>query len=425
MKKLSLREKSGDWIYYLTSFTYKEVKENVKRVDDELHKSKSLNELIQRSLTDNVNSIARYIENQKEHFFNALVLAVYDGDPQWHEVELDYGEGEKYEMGILELTGEEKIFPVDGQHRVEGIKKVLSCENGTNYEDETIPVILIGHKNTTVGMQRTRRLFSTLNRYAKPVSLNDIIALDEDDIVAIVTRHLIENCDLFKEKRLNNHKQKAIPEKDKTAFTNIISLYECNTELLKYFIKDLQIKVDNRVLTGKKKIEEYCRKRPLEEDITKFINFVDDYWASFSSKITPINEYLQKDLDADPVTSFRNKEGGNLIFRPIGQRPFVLCALSLYEIYNDFELVMAKMNLINYDLNNEIWKFIAWNPISKKMIASSNGRLIELMLKYFVGIELGTKDYEAMIKSYIGMKGDEQLTPQMAHNQLNEYRVTT
>lgn len=270
MKKLSLREKSGDWIYYLTSFTYKEVKENVKRVDDELHKSKSLNELIQRSLTDNVNSIARYIENQKEHFFNALVLAVYDGDPQWREVELNYGEGERYEMGILELSGEEKIFPVDGQHRVEGIKKVLAGENGSEYEDETIPVILIGHKNTTVGMQRTRRLFSTLNRYAKPVSLNDIIALDEDDIVAIVTRHLIENCDLFSEKRLNNHKQKAIPEKDKTAFTNIISLYECNTELLKYFIKDLQIKVDNRLLKGKRKIEEYCRKRPAEEDITNF-----------------------------------------------------------------------------------------------------------------------------------------------------------
>ncbi len=423
MKKLSLREKSGDWIYYLTSFTYKEVQENVKRVDDELHKSKSLNELIQRSLTDNVNSIARYIENQNEHFFNALVLAVYDGDPQWREVELNYGDGERYELGLLEFSGEEKIFPVDGQHRVEGIKKVLTGEKGSEYEDETIPVILIGHKNTTVGMQRTRRLFSTLNRYAKPVSLNDIIALDEDDIVAIVTRHLIENCDLFREKRLNNHKQKAIPEKDKTAFTNIISLYECNTELLKYFIRDLQVKVDNRLLTGKRKIEEYCRKRPSEEDITNFINFVDDYWASFSSKITPINEYLQKGLDEDPASSFRNKEGGNLIFRPIGQRPFVLCALSLYETYEDFEQVMVKMNLINYDLTNEIWKFIAWNPISKKMIASSNGRLIELMLKYFVGIELGTKDYDAMLKAYIEMKGDEQLTPQMALNQLNEYCI--
>ena len=423
MKKLSLREKSGDWIYYLTSFTYKEVNENVKRVDDELHKSKSLNELIQRSLTDNVNSIARYIENQKEHFFNALVLAVYDGDPQWREIELNYGDGEKYEMGILELSGKEKIFPVDGQHRVEGIKQVLAGEKGSDYEDETIPVILIGHKNTPIGLQRTRRLFSTLNRYAKPVSLNDIIALDEDDIVAIVTRHLIENCELFKEKRLNNHKQKAIPEKDKTAFTNIISLYECNTELLKYFIKDKEVSIDNKLLKGKRKIEEYCRKRPPDEDITKFINFVDDYWASFSSKITPIKEYLLKDVDEAPVSSFRNKEGGNLIFRPIGQRPFVLCALSLYEIYKDFEQVMAKMDLVNYDLTNEVWKFIAWNPISKKMIASSNGKLIELMLKYFVGVELSLKEYGAMIDSYIEMKGNEELTPQMAQDELIKYKI--
>lgn len=134
---------------------------------------------------------------------------------------------------------------------------------------------------------------------------------------------------------------------------------------------------------------------------------------------------MLKGLDEDPVSSFRNKEGGNLIFRPIGQRPFVLCALCLYETYKDFEQVMAKMNLVNYDLTNEVWKFIAWNPISKKMITSSNGRLIELILKYFVGIELGTKEYEAMIKSYIEMKGDEQLTPQMAHNQLNGYRINT
>lgn len=111
MNKVALREKSGDWIYYLTSFMYSEVRDYVKRVDGELHKSNSLNEMIQRSLTDNVNSIARYIENQKEHFFNALVLAVYDGDPQWREVELDYGDGEKYELGILELAGKEKNIP--------------------------------------------------------------------------------------------------------------------------------------------------------------------------------------------------------------------------------------------------------------------------------------------------------------------------
>ena len=125
MNKLALRENSGDWIYYLTSLTYKEVAEFVKKIDDELHASKTLSEMIQRSLTDNVEKIAKYIESQPEHFFNALVLAVYDGEPQWREIKLDYGDGETYELGVLEFSGKEKIFPVDGQHRVEGIKEVL------------------------------------------------------------------------------------------------------------------------------------------------------------------------------------------------------------------------------------------------------------------------------------------------------------
>lgn len=51
-------------------------------------------------------------------------------------------------------------------------------------------------------MQRSRRLFSTLNRYAKPVSMRDIIALDEDDVVAIASRDLIDTHPLFARDRL-------------------------------------------------------------------------------------------------------------------------------------------------------------------------------------------------------------------------------
>ena len=134
MNKIAFREKTGDWIYYLTWFTYKEVSTYVKRIDKELHQSKSLNDMIQRSLTENVDRIASYIEKQSERFFNALVLAVYDGDPQWREVELDYGKGERYDLGILELNGEENIFPVDGQHRVEGIKRVLERNKDGKYD---------------------------------------------------------------------------------------------------------------------------------------------------------------------------------------------------------------------------------------------------------------------------------------------------
>ena len=51
-------------------------------------------------------------------------------------------------------------------------------------------------------MERTRRLFTTLNRYAKPVKKSEIIALDEDDIIAIITRELVEKYPLFREKFL-------------------------------------------------------------------------------------------------------------------------------------------------------------------------------------------------------------------------------
>lgn len=424
MNKLALRENSGDWIYYLTSLTYKEVAEFVKKIDDELHASKTLSEMIQRSLTDNVEKIAKYIESQPEHFFNALVLAVYDGEPQWREIKLDYGDGETYELGVLEFSGKEKIFPVDGQHRVEGIKEVLKNEENRMYETETIPVIFIGHKKSPEGMQRTRRLFSTLNRYAKPVSLNDIIALDEDDIVAIATRHLIETNQLFQDARLNNHKQKAIPEKDKKAFTNIISLYECNKELLQYYIKDKDVIIDGKKLKGKVKIEAYCRFRRSDEEIDAFISFVDDYWQNFSQYIDCVKEYLGIPIENNPAEKYRNSEGGSLLFRPIGQIPFVISALALYDLFNDFKKVMQMMNFLNLELKSDLWTLIAWNPITKKMIASSNGKVIRLLLKYLLSVvDMSDREINELIQLYRGFKGDEQFTKEQALELIDRYRL--
>lgn len=77
-----------------------------------------------------------------------------------------------YNLGIITLTDDVKIFPVDGQHRVAGIKKAI--EDKPEMKSERVPVIFVGHSTDEIGMQRTRRMFSTLNRYAKPVSLRDI-----------------------------------------------------------------------------------------------------------------------------------------------------------------------------------------------------------------------------------------------------------
>lgn len=189
-----IRGKIGNWRYYTGLMTFKQVAEYITPSIGELYQAKCLDELLQRELTTNYEAIRDYILKDGERFFNALILAIYDGDPQWLEAEF---ENESFtNVGFLSFSGNENIFPVDGQHRVAGIKAAI--EENDALSSETIPVVFIAHAQSDEGRKRTRKLFSTLNRRAKPVGQNENIALDEDDACAIITRILgvedLENC---------------------------------------------------------------------------------------------------------------------------------------------------------------------------------------------------------------------------------------
>ncbi|MDR1069263.1 MAG: DGQHR domain-containing protein [Gracilibacteraceae bacterium] len=378
MKIPAIRAKVGIWVYYVSTLTYAQVKEHVKMVDKELHKSAVLSEMLQRSITNNYKQIAAYIMQQEERFFNSLVLAVYDGDPQWHEIRLDYGDDEEYyDIGLLELTGEEKIFPVDGQHRVEGIKKVL--RESDQFNEERIPVIFIGHRNDDDGMKRARRLFSTLNRYAKPVSQRDIIALDEDDSVAIASRELIENHPLFENERILDSKTKAIPENNKKAFTTIITFYECNYELMHLFLESRTVKdSDGRKMRGRSKAREYIRFRPDQPELDGFISLCVDFWNAVSSEISCVREYLAA---APAAERFRNKvDGGLLPFRPAALIPLVKAVVHIHKKTGEsFNEVLRKINTLPLKISDNIWAGILWDKNNQKMIMNHQ-KVVELCL---------------------------------------------
>lgn len=376
MKIPAIRSQMGIWVYYVSSLSFKEVKEYVRPIDDELHKSELLSQMIQRSITENYKSIANYLLTQQERFFNALILAVYDGEPVWNEIRLEDLEGNNnYNLGLLTLSGEEKIFPVDGQHRVAGIKEAI-LEN-PELQDERVPVIFIGHSKDEIGMQRTRRMFSTLNRYAKPVSMRDIIALDEDDIVAIASRTIIDEANLFQEGRILDSKTKAIPDNNSKAFTTIITYYECNKELLWLFIKDIDIKgLDGKSIKGHKKIDEYIRHRPDENTIKKFTNDCAEFWK------TLINECSEAFSMENKFTQYRGEKGGHIFFRPASLIPFTKAVVRIKERNNlSFEQIVNNIPQNVMWIQNDIWKKIIWDDIKNSMIMG-NGKLIELILLY-------------------------------------------
>lgn len=400
MKIPAIRANIGNWIYYVATLSFKQVNDYVKKIDDELHKSKLLSEMLQRSITDNYKSIATYIKTHEDRFFNALILAVYDGEPQWHEVRLEYDTGEEFvNLGVLELTGDEKIFPVDGQHRVEGIKEVLS--ESEDYNEERIPVVFIGHKKDEMGMRRARQLFSTLNRYAKPVSMRDIIALDEDDIIAIASRDLIDEHRLFANNRILDTKNKAIPDTNKMALTTIITFYECNRELLVDYIK--QKKKTNKNFP---KLSDYIRIRPNDKEIEEYKSICFEFWDSMISGL----ECIQKIADNPEydVAEYRNENGGLIIFRPVALVPLIKAIIRVKNAMDlSFEDVIKKIPLNVLELTHPVWKWVIWNPDKRTMIMGSKG-LIESIIIYYLNETLLTSKEKAKLLSEL--KSCNQLT---------------
>ena len=121
MKIPVIRGHMGDWRYYTGIMKFSQVSSLVTPSVDEFCNPSCLNDLLQRQLTDNYISIKNYILNESQRFFNAVVLAIYDGDPKWLEIEF----GEEYEeynnVGFLDLNESVRVFPVYGQHRIKGI----------------------------------------------------------------------------------------------------------------------------------------------------------------------------------------------------------------------------------------------------------------------------------------------------------------
>ena len=80
----ALRGMMGDWIYYSCLMNLADLSSRV-RYADEVHKNKSLSDMIQRQIKGNRGKqIAEYLSTQPERFFNSLVIATYGGQPNWH-----------------------------------------------------------------------------------------------------------------------------------------------------------------------------------------------------------------------------------------------------------------------------------------------------------------------------------------------------
>ena len=378
----ALRGVMGDWIYYSCLMNLGELSSRIHYAE-EIHKSRALSDMIQRHLQrGRSGQIAEYLKVQPERFFNSLVIATYGGQPNWHALSDVRSKGKTQELteidedtiasvGFLTLRGDENLFALDGQHRLAGIKKAVKDGLESDPYDE-VSVILVAHRGTKKGLERTRRLFTTLNKTARPVSKGDIIALDEDDVMAICVRRLIEDTKLFSGERIAFVASNNMPVKNITSLTTIGNLYDVFTVLFTNARSELQARKPD-----------LQRIRPSDESLDAYFAYAQRLFVYLGNHFEELDEFFSA-KDTEPVVrKYRGSHGGNALFRPIGLEIFARIIARLTKEMSLAQAVELAAKLPR-NLHEEPFERLMWDSNRKTILNGHKATLREVLL-YMLG----------------------------------------
>ncbi|MFE3849296.1 DGQHR domain-containing protein [Flavobacterium sp. LB3P45] len=347
----------GYWIYYSTVMKIKDIVENntiITVPESEELFAHTINEILQREVNSKrTKQISNYISNNQERFFSNLIVAFHKGEPKWTEVEIsnnfevdntlidsDSISFLSNKFGVLTLTGDEEMFALDGQHRLLGLRAAYS-ENPA-IGDLEVGITFVIHKNEF--LEKTRRLFTVLNKYAEKPKGAELIILDEDDAAAINSRKLVtEHPILSIPNALSNSKLGGLTNNDLTSFTTLVTINKINKILY------LGIDIDYNT-------------RPSDEILQDLYTLSTNFWNLIFETFPELIQFINGEeniLINDIAINRDNETGGSLLLRPTGQE---LLAIA-YTKFNleEREILINKLRLIDFDLSSENWKYIYWN----------------------------------------------------------------
>ena len=381
-----------------------DIKYRVKTTDevDEIN-SAAVNEMLQRLFDERrLQPIKNYLLQQSDKYVNNLTIAVYGGDPEWlpiglkalHDLE-GYSEEQIEEVektfGIIKLRGDEIMFVLDGQHRVKGLREAV--KENPDILKEQIAITLIAHNPDDAGKERTRRLFTTINRYAKPVSLGESILLDEDDVSAIITRYLINDHPLLSKNNVvaqNKTAELKFPT-DNDKITTTICLYNINEIFIPKSIYPPYEGAQSNLV----------RVRPSNEAVlNEYKSKIFKYWDLFFKLFKDAHDFINN------PQGFRDNVGNLFFLRPIGQEVIFNLIFELEQLGKLNEKIDS-IKKVEPQLNSNFWNYILYDPYKQRMLV--NKSLAKHYLRYHFGLYLSAMQLKSLKNNYKKNSGDLQL----------------
>jgi len=241
-------------------------------------------------------------------------------------------------------------------------------------------------------MTRARRLFTTVNRYAKKTSPATHTAMSEDDGIAITTRRLIREHSLFKQRIKvmvvgKNGKAKiasgnAMSPSDHKYLMAIETFRKCNTHLLPAELKD-EFSSEQRA--------------PSFDSLETAFNRLKERWDKIIESVEPWNTLRDPDKSLEGI---RRPDGGHVLVRPIGITAFV----KAFATGIDGLSVQRTQAVVNQfqNLDGAPWAGVLWNSVTKKMTVTVEAeKLASRLWRYLLGLNESAQqlqlDYKAAV----------------------------
>lgn len=398
----------GDWTYYTALVTLDDIVERVGYATS-LNTNESLAEQIQRRLDDvgRAEDIADYLIRNEDRFFNALVVGVLGGHPQWHPFILsshvaDHELGTVTErdqdlVGYLQLSGEETLFALDGQHRLAGIRRALAQNPAIGREK--LALIFVPHMATPEGLIRTRSLFISLNKKAVPVKRKDIIILDEVDIAAIVTRRLVDQDARFNRGVIDVDRFGSSIPATSGYWTTIGNFYDANDSIIRHFVEG----------RDDEELQDAAKVRLPEDRIAFYQAGVINFYERLATIEPLLATIFGEDTDtrASAIHDARTARNPRLLARPIGLKIITKVAAELRKA-NSVSRTFRELRRIPLVMTRAPFADIIWDTGRARMLP--RGESLATKLLFYM---LGYAEFDGRLRnSYAEYLGEDPATVQ-------------
>ena len=337
--------------------------------------------------------MAPYLATDPDRFFGAFIVTVKNHETMTfsslNELNLlknnvllpdSFGT----DLGVLILDGQ-MLIPLDGQHRLAALKMAITGKDEKDQEISDVPVSTdVGNDYVTAilvrdDIQKSRKIFNKVNRYAKPTSAADNLITSDDDGIAVICREHIVGA-IIDSRIVKTSSGNTLTPSAKE-FTTLNTIYKISKRLV-------EVETNTRVNTDQ---------LPSPAELQIWRKSIVEFWEH----LIELQPYRQSIIEPSDAMDQRRAEirGRFLCCKPIVMEALAeaifIMRYSSAEERPSLEKLVNHLDSINWDRDNDMWIGSLLQAGGERIIVGTTAmKFAARFIAYLIGWKPETKELE-------------------------------